>query len=314
MTLAALVGNPGTRRLLTRLVAASRLPHALVLEGPCGCGRRTMARALAMSLLCPSRIAGDACGACAHCRQAAAGTHPDLSELPGRREAASGIPVEAAREVAQRAAVSPLLGVAKAIIIPDAERLRDAAANALLKVLEEPPAGTTIVLTATAAAGLIGTIRSRAQVFRLSALSPDEVAQVLVGRGVAPDRARILAGGGAGVDAVAADAPPPPPLAELRRILAGLDLSAIAGVLRGLPDREASTGEGEGRTAAAVQRAVLRTWLQALAQDLRPELRSRDPAVAGATVAGLGRIAQACADLDRNHQPRLVLETLALGA
>jgi DNA polymerase III delta' subunit len=294
--LRGIVGHAGAVRLLAKLVDHDHLPHALILEGPAGCGRRTLAIALATALLCPQRQAGDACGSCAHCVQAPAGNHPDLSELPGRREAPGGLPVEEARAVAEGASSSPLLGVAKAIIIPDAERLRGASANALLKILEEPPPRTTLILTATSAAGLLGTIRSRAQVFRLQALSEAEAERVLGLRG-ALSRERLAV----------------PPFAPLDRILAGFDLGAVAEVVAALPSKAADDGDEEARTPAAVQRACLRQWLVALNDRVRSGLRSPDVRSAGRALDQLERLHRALADLDRNHPPRLVLEALALG-
>jgi DNA polymerase III delta' subunit len=294
--LRGIVGHAGAVRLLAKLVDHDHLPHALILEGPAGCGRRTLAIALATALLCPQRQAGDACGSCAHCVQAHAGNHPDLSELPGRREAPGGLPVEEARAVAEGASSSPLLGVAKAIIIPDAERLRGASANALLKILEEPPPRTTLILTATSAAGLLGTIRSRAQVFRLQALSEAEAERVLGLRG-ALSRERLAV----------------PPFAPLDRILAGFDLGAVAEVVAALPSKAADDGDEEARTPAAVQRACLRQWLVALNDRVRSGLRSPDVRSAGRALDQLERLHRALADLDRNHPPRLVLEALALG-
>jgi DNA polymerase III delta' subunit len=296
-----MVGHAGAVRLLARLVDHGRLPHAIILEGPAGCGRRTLALALANALLCPERRDGDACGVCAHCEQALAGTHPDLSELPGSREAPSGLPVEAARAVAEGAASSALLGVAKVIIIPEAERLRGASANALLKILEEPPPRTYLILTASSVSGLLGTIRSRAQVYRLQALTEAEGERV---------RGRAGSGAPGGERAVS------PPFAGLDRILAGFDMGAVAEVMAALPSKAApaESEDAEGaRTPAAVQRACLRGWLVALNARCRSALRSADPRVAGRALDQLDRIHRALLDLDRNHPPRLVLEFLAIG-
>lgn len=288
--LRSIVGHPAAVRVLGRLIDRGRLPHALIIEGPPGCGRRTLARALAASLLCPERRDGDACGVCRHCAQSTAGTHPDLVELPGRREAPGGLAVEAVREVAEGAYASPLLGTGKAIILPDAERLRDQSANALLKVLEEPPPATWLLLTASTAASLLGTIRSRSQVFRLTTLAPSDAARLQPGR-------------------PAADGPPAP-IEDLLAVVAASDFAAVARVVAGLP---AKAGEDEDLTPAAAQRACLRTWLTALAERLRRDLRDPDPAQAGQAVDRLERVHRAVGDLERNLAPRLVLDALASG-
>lgn len=290
MRLASVLGHPAAVRVLARLVDHGRLPHAIIIEGPQGCGRRTLARALAMAQLCPQRSRGDACGVCAHCRQAEAGTHPDLLELPGLREQPGGLAVEAVREVAEGAFSSPLLGVGKAIILPDAERLRDQSANALLKVLEEPPPNTWILLTVASSAGLLGTIRSRAQLFRLAALTP-------------ADQARLRPG------AVRAPAQPAP-LDDLLAVVSSADFAAVSRVVAALPEKG---GEDEDLTPAAAQRSMLRSWLVAFAERLRADLRSRDPRVSGIAVERLERVQRALSDLERNLGPRLVLDALAAG-
>jgi hypothetical protein len=314
-TLREVIGHPGPIRLLARLIDRDRLPHAMILEGPQGCGRRTLARAVAAAKLCPERRSGDACGLCAHCLQSAGGTHPDIFELPGRRIAPNGPSVEDARTVADSAAASPLLGIGKAIIIPDAELLRDAAANALLKIIEEPPPRTVIILTVASVGGLLGTIRSRAQLYRLQALNRSDRERVLRGTGMDAAKAAALAARGpkmGGLDA------PPAPFQHLERLLDGLDLAAISAVIDALPSRLGDSGDASEDapsatlTPAAVQRQVLRAWLADLAQRQRQGMRSPDPRKAEASVQRVERIARAGQDLDRNLQPRLVLEGLAL--
>src|SRR4051812_14312651 len=128
--LSEVVGQSGTRRLLARLIAGDKLPHAVLLEGIPGCGRRTLALALAQSLLCPQRKDGDACGGCDSCRMVAQSTHPDLVVMPHDSEGPD-IPVDLIRDqVVQAAFESPLLGSSRVFVIPGIERLQSAAANA----------------------------------------------------------------------------------------------------------------------------------------------------------------------------------------
>jgi DNA polymerase-3 subunit delta' len=320
------VGHPGPVRLFARLVAAGRLPHGVIIEGPTGSGRRTLARKLASALLCPERQDGDACGVCQHCVHSRAGTHPDFIELPGRREAPSGLPVDDMREVVDRASSSPLLAVGKVIILPDAERLQGASANALLKLLEEPPPNTWILLTAVSVGGLLGTIRSRAQAFRVQALDRASVERVLVRRGISPGRAAALVAAGAGIDADDSGQMADPPFAELERLLSGLDLAAIVGVLDALESAagaqrsgrrgggedadKADDAEGAGLTPAAIRRGILRVWLTQLALRVQGDLRRQERA--GQALDRLDRLAHAQIDLERNQSPRLVLEGLSV--
>jgi DNA polymerase III subunit delta' len=145
--------------------AADRLPHALLIVGPRGLGKRRLAWQLALALLCTDPAAeGRACGRCADCRLAAAGSHPDLLRVAPDPESKSGeIGIEAIRDLAERTALTPARGVRKLILIDPADRLNTAAANALLKTLEEPAGTALLCLIAEQPGRLPATIRSRCQ-------------------------------------------------------------------------------------------------------------------------------------------------------
>lgn len=308
MRLSEVIGHGGLPRLLARLIGRGRLPHALLFEGRPGSGRRTLARAVAQALLCHDPQQGDACGRCAACVVQVAGTHPDCSELPGEDEAAD-LPVDLVRSVVVDAAfTSPLMGRAKVFVLPAIERLGTAAANTLLKVLEEPPRGTHLVMTTLSAASVLKTIRSRAQLYRVPTLSANEVARILVGQGVpasdAERRAQVAHGSVRGGDAAAAAVP----LEDLA-ILAGgdLDPARVAAVVARLPQK---LGEDAGeRTLAGEQRRVLARWLEALVQHERRSLSGAD---AEAVAERIERILRLIGDLDRHLSPHLVVEGLAL--
>ena len=167
MRLAEIVGNNHAWQRVSRLLRAERLPPALILDGPAGVGRRTGARAIAQAILCPDKQDGDACGVCNSCRLMDAGNHPDFTELdPNRKE--QELKVEPVREqIVDHVFQSPLQGNGLVFVIPDAQRLNPSAANALLKVMEEPPAGVHFILTASNSQSLLPTIRSRAPMLRL---------------------------------------------------------------------------------------------------------------------------------------------------
>jgi hypothetical protein len=308
LRLAEFIGQPGPVRLLARLLARDRLPHALLIEGVPGCGRRTLARTVAAALLCSARVAGDACGACESCRLVAAGTHPDLASLPHDSEGVDP-DVELVRTaVAEAAYASPLLGERRVFLLPGIERLALPAANALLKVLEEPPRGAYLLMTTAAASGLLRTIRSRAQLVRLMPLTVAELERVLVRGGVAAPaaHARALLGHGShrGLWQDGEDAP----LDDLLALCSGGYSARLVGALVGrLPQR---AREDEGRTLAAEQRRALGQWLLAVLQRLRAELVGAD----GARAAELmERVMLLQRDLDRNISPQLLIEGLGLG-
>ena len=311
--LASVIGQDALGRLLARLVVRGKLPHAVLLEGTPGCGRRTVARALAGALLCRQPVAGDACGTCPSCVQVGQGTHPDLLLFPAEGEDAAVDKelTEAVREMVQcRAYESPLMGGGRVFVIPDLERLQRnqaTAANALLKVLEEPPPATWFILTTAFASGVLRTIRSRTQLYRLQPLIAGDVERILIQGGVpAPIAVRRAAASDGSHRGLWNEDVPEVPLAGLTSLLRdGWSSATIADLVAALPTRERE----DGRTVAAEQRRICRLWLAALQQSQRRELLGSD---ARAAADGIERIQQAQRDLLRNLQPRLVLEALAL--
>ena len=143
--------------------AAGRLPHALLLRGPEGVGKYRFACRLSAALLCEEQAHGDRpCGECRGCRLVAAGTHPDahrLLPLDGKRQ----IGIDQVRSLIQRIGLSAQYGGHKAVVVAPAEHMTRAAANTLLKTLEEPPGDAVFVLVAQRAGALPATIRSRCQ-------------------------------------------------------------------------------------------------------------------------------------------------------
>ena len=143
---------------------AGRLSHAYLFLGPAGVGKATTARALAAALNCAQPGAdGDACGTCPSCRRMQAGTHPDFLVI-SPEESKAQIGIERIRELRRLTAYPPLGGGWRVVLIKPAEALtvqNDAAANALLKTLEEPPDQHLLVLIARGEADLLPTIVSR---------------------------------------------------------------------------------------------------------------------------------------------------------
>lgn len=310
MRLASIIGHGGLPRLLARLIARGRLPHAIILEGLAGCGRRTLARAMAQALLCHRPLAGDACGTCDSCRVLDAGSHPDCIELP-HDSTTNDLPLDLVREVVVDAAfTSPLMGGSKVFILPGIERLASAAANTLLKVLEEPPRGTTLIMTTSSAASVLRTIRSRSQLYRMSPLTAAEVERILLQRGMPADEARRLSLVAQGSLRGLADRATEVPLEAMTRLVTGaLDESLVGEIVAQLPQRV--DDESRGRTVAGEQRRVLGIWLEALIQQQRTLLGSSD---AEAVCERIERVLRLQRDLDRHLSPHLVVEGLALAA
>ena len=180
----AVVGQD--RAVATLTAAADRPVHAYLFVGPAGTGKASAALGFAAALLCPS-VPAD--GMCETCRRVLAGLHPDVVHV--EREGAS-ISIDTARDVARVATTSPVEGSRKVIVLHDFHLVRDTG-PALLKTLEEPPDTTIFVVLAEYVPQDLVTIASRCVQVEFLALAPAQIVEALVGSGVAPEQAVVLA-------------------------------------------------------------------------------------------------------------------------
>jgi DNA polymerase-3 subunit delta' len=179
-------------------IRQARLPHALLVAGAAGMGKRDLAQALAARLLCTAPdAAGFACGRCRGCVLSAAGSHPDrvhvTLEARDDGKLRSEITVEQIRGLSQHLSMTPQLGGVQVALIDPADAMNVSAANALLKTLEEPSSNTVMILVSDQPSRLPATIRSRCQ--RVDARFPSRPAAMawLDSKGVtSTDAARAL--------------------------------------------------------------------------------------------------------------------------
>ena len=179
--MAAVIGHAAAREAFASAVRAGTLHHAWLLVGPQGVGKATFARAAAIELLAAG---GDPARTEALIE---AGSHPDyrrLARLPKdaekpEQDLARSITIAQVRSLQPMFATSPSMGSRRVVVIDAADDLERGGANALLKSLEEPPAGTIFLLVSHAPARLLPTIRSRCRVLRFAALADGEVGAVL---------------------------------------------------------------------------------------------------------------------------------------
>ena len=158
---------------LQKARAAKRLPHALLFTGTTGVGKRALAELLAASLLCKTPgTDGRPCGSCRGCQLLQAATHPDFHHIEPE-EPGKAIRIDAIREYIGKEGLTSHAGGYKVVLIEPAEAMNQAAANSLLKTLEEPSGTTLILLLSSRPTSLPATIRSRCQRITFPVPSPE---------------------------------------------------------------------------------------------------------------------------------------------
>lgn len=184
-----IVGHEATVSVLRRLLSSGHMPHALLLVGQPGIGKGMIALALAAAVLCETN-GEPPCGVCPACRHLAQGNHPDLFRFESSKET---LKIEQMRELQSAAALAPVLGGRRVVILEDAERLTLPAANSLLKILEEPSDSLLFILTAGSPHSLLSTIISRCRVFALAPAATDVLAVALAAKGYPAKQAAVAA-------------------------------------------------------------------------------------------------------------------------
>ena len=338
-----LAGHLEARRRLAGSRRSDRLPQVILMTGPEGVGKQRLGLWLAQLLLC-DRPADEPCGECRPCRRVLELAHPDLhwfvpiarpkageaekqveeaalliaEAVAARREeplyrpsdGMASHPLASARLLLRRAALTPVEAARKVFLVGEADRLvpqesSPDAANALLKQLEEPPADTLIVLTATEPERVLATIRSRAVPLRLARLPDAEVREFA--------RATLR---------------PEPAAEELERLVRRAD-GIIGRLVGGAESAEKAALEARGLLEALGSGAGARferglrqlPWqarggftdlLDTLAGELAYRARvASDRETAASLVAALQRVQAARADAQGNLNPQLLLTQLA---
>ena len=177
MNFSDFIGNEKIKQQLSFLAEANRLPHAIVLEGEEGIGKRTLARELVLNLFCIGE-GEKPCRNCAQCKKVLKGIHPDVYEYtaPG---GVRSFHVDVVRDVKEDVYMQPNEAAYKVYILGNCQCMSESAQNAILKILEEPPEYALFILTVTTKAALLETVLSRSVVMTLEGVDAPAAAQYL---------------------------------------------------------------------------------------------------------------------------------------
>jgi DNA polymerase-3 subunit delta' len=311
-----ILGQEKATNYLQKLVRENRTPGALLFCGPEGIGKRKAALEFAKALNCEdyfSRQNGEACGACASCQAIEKGTHPDVTlvdflyqarlnlkegadeeELEKELAKQQHISVETVRSVTAKAQQKAALGGWKVLIIDQAQTMQGAAANALLKFIEEPPAKTVWILITSKQATMLSTIRSRCQPLLFAPLSQAHVEQLLKKHAPEledPSRAARYSGGS---------------------VTGALQ---VAQALALLEEGELGTAQGPAQIAAGLSRTAplarreAQAVLDVLISALHKTWAETDEAHRAPLQQALHKFEDYKRSIGRNVSPALVLET-----
>lgn len=191
----ALIGNNEVKELLRRLLAGGRLPGSLLFTGETGIGKKLFALELAKALNCRNRKGVEACDECSSCKRIGRSTFPPFGrdeddqnrliwsehgDLAMARPYKQIIRVRVMRELEREANFRPFEGAARVFIVENADYMNDAASNALLKTLEEPPPASHLILTTANPTALLATIRSRCQIVRFAPIPYADIRRFLI--------------------------------------------------------------------------------------------------------------------------------------
>lgn len=176
MKLTNFIGNEKVIDRLSKLMESGRFPHALIIEGEEGIGKKTLAKDIACALVC--RGDDKSCGECSQCKKAIAAIHPDISEyIPAGT--ANSFHVDTVRNIINDAYVQPNEADYKIYILANAHCMNQNAQNALLKILEEPPKYVVFILTTNSKSALLSTVLSRSVCVSLEGVDIERAANYI---------------------------------------------------------------------------------------------------------------------------------------
>lgn len=174
MTLNDFIGNENIKNEIAAALEKESLPHAIMIEGAKGTGKRTLARILASACVCTASSVRP-CGVCPSCIKAERDCHPDIVTADGAKS--GELSVNSIRRIRSDAYIKPNEANKRVFMLLDCDRMLPPAQNAFLKVLEEPPGNVVFIITVSSANMLLETVRSRCRLLTLYPVTPEQAAE-----------------------------------------------------------------------------------------------------------------------------------------
>ena len=188
MSFSDITGNARIKKILTKALQRDRIPNSLLFSGPQGVGKIETALVVAKALNCLNRT-DDACETCEACTAVNKGTFPDVMLISPEKDI---LKIDQMRILKEAAYLRPMVGRKRVFIVDPAEKMNMQASNSLLKILEEPPSFSHIILITSNPFVILPTIKSRCQVLSFSPVSRDDIARCLIEHDFSEEKAKIL--------------------------------------------------------------------------------------------------------------------------
>jgi DNA polymerase III delta' subunit len=182
------LGNSRVKRILRLALEKNRVPNSIIFSGPKGVGKKNLAFILAKAINCEKKKT-DACDECASCLAIAGRRMPDIWVIEPEKQV---LQIDQMRAMRQAAYMRPMISRKRVFIVDEAEKMNDESSNCLLKVLEEPPLFSHIILLTSNPDMILPTIKSRCQILYFTPIGKAEIEKVLSEKGYPEDRAKII--------------------------------------------------------------------------------------------------------------------------
>lgn len=173
MNLSSFIGNEKLLKTINSEFMSGRLPHAIILQGEEGLGKKTLAKLIARGVLCKNSKEGAPCGICPSCIRVLAGSHPDIKIIQGTGKSLT-ISTDSVKDLNSDTYRASEEGGYNVYLIFAEKPISEVVQNKLLKIIEEPPLGTLFIITVKSADALLPTIKSRSEIHTLRPVREEE--------------------------------------------------------------------------------------------------------------------------------------------